>query len=566
MGHVFFYYLIVRKMQTAFYEVIDMKIYVGGSKNIDILPECVRVRLKELAGEKDEFIMGANAGADVLFREFLSKDAKASVNVYIPEDEDVSYDGVNVTHFKPRYDDEDDRRTYEEIFMHGSFVFPDADYSLLKDAEYGLFLWDGESLRTFMNVLEMVWYEKPVEVYLVKTGNIYKIEKAEDLKELVDKPGEDYVGKWDIIHEKYLDMAVSKCMTSKDMRDFYLGSEVYKNTVADMILSSPVSLQEKLEVLDALSVTDDRFYELVLRVCKGERSNWCDGVEGFYYEIHDGLFGYHAEVIRESLNELELKPGESFMLKKVSYIYPAINFKRCETEDLRESSDYETALEFLREYIKQEKISNDSMCWFVLEKRVPVNEPYVGREFDTPYSFYFIKDRPVSFCKNSQRDDGSWYEPPDYFRINMLNLYTPYSTGDIVKIDNRPFDPLTYVLMLENGYDSQGFKAGGRALFRNKEGKWSYHYIQSYRPDNCNYIHNTGFPSYYGLSEYDGELPEEFAVMKELQKTIGGDAAKGKLLLEHLKELEEEEYIIGITDEVINEFAKSDWVNISEEV
>lgn len=63
-----------------------------------------------------------------------------------------------------------------------------------------------------------------------------------------------------------------------------------------------------------------------------------------------------------------------------------------------------------------------------------------------------------------------------------------------------------------------------------------------------------------------GELPEEFAVMKELQKTIGGDAAKGKLLLEHLKELEEEEYIIGITDEVINEFAKSDWVNISEEV
>ena len=33
-----------------------------------------------------------------------------------------------------------------------------------------------------------------------------------------------------------------------------------------------------------------------------------------------------------------------------------------------------------------------------------------------------------------------------------------------------------------------------------------------------------------------------------------------------MKELEEEEYIIGITDEVINEFAKSDWVNISEEV
>ena len=266
-----------------------MKIYVGGSKNIDNLPECVQTRLKELAGEKDEFIIGVNAGADVRLREFLCKEAKASVNVYVPEDDDVSYEDVNVTHFKPRYDDEDKRRTHEK-FMHGSFVFPDADYSLLKDAEYGFFIWDGESLRTFMNILEMVWYKKPVEVYLAKTGNIYKIEKAEDLKELVDKPGEDYVGKWDIIPEKYLDIVVNKCMTSQDMRDFYLGSEVYKNTVADMILFSPVPLQEKREVLDALAVTDDRFYELVLKVCKGERSNWCDGVEGFYHDIHDGLF------------------------------------------------------------------------------------------------------------------------------------------------------------------------------------------------------------------------------------------------------------------------------------
>ena len=106
----------------------------------------------------------------------------------------------------------------------------------------------------------------------------------------------------------------------------------------------------------------------------------------------------------------------------------------------------------LREYIKQEEISDESMCWFVLEKRVPVNEPYAGREFDTPYSFYFVTDRLVSFSKNSQRYDGSWYEHPYYFRNDMLNLYTPYSVGDIVKIDNRPFDPMTFVLMLENGY------------------------------------------------------------------------------------------------------------------
>ena len=83
-----------------------MKIYVGGSKSIDNLPECVQTRLKELAGEKNGFIMGANDGADVLLREFLIKDAKASVNVYVPKEEAVSFEGVNLTYFKPRYDDE----------------------------------------------------------------------------------------------------------------------------------------------------------------------------------------------------------------------------------------------------------------------------------------------------------------------------------------------------------------------------------------------------------------------------------------------------------------------------
>ena len=68
-----------------------MKIYVGGSKNIDNLPECVQTRLKELAGEKNGFIMGANDGADVMLREFLSKDTKTSVNVYVPEDDDVFF-------------------------------------------------------------------------------------------------------------------------------------------------------------------------------------------------------------------------------------------------------------------------------------------------------------------------------------------------------------------------------------------------------------------------------------------------------------------------------------------
>ena len=35
----------------------------------------------------------------------------------------------------------------------------------------------------------------------------------------------------------------------------------------------------------------------------------------------------------------------------------------------------------------------------------------------------------------------------------------------------------------------------------------------------------------------------------------------GSKNIDNLQELEEEEYIIGITDEVINELANSDWVN-----
>ena len=548
-----------------------MIIYAGGSKTIKTIPDSVETRLKELASEGNTFALGTNEGADALLREFLCETVGADVNVYVPEGEDVTYDGAKLTHFKPRF--EDDKFGDFDDFMHGSFVFPDADFKLLESAENGFFIWDGKSFRTFMNIAELVWNKKEAEVYSLKDDNIYKIEKANDLKKLVDKPGEEYTGSWDVLPSEYSRAAVEKCMTSRDMRDFYLKGELPKRIVSDIIMYSPVTLQEKLEVLEALEATDYRLYELVEKVCEGKGSNWCGGVEGLYHDIYLGLFSNPSDKIKEALAELELKSGESFVLKRVDYIYPEKDpenreitklkkdRENCKSTELKEFEDFESAQKYLTEYVEREKIDEESMSWFVLEKRTPVKERFKGRDYDRPYSYYFVSDKLVNFGKNRQTIYGNWYEHSDYLTDKLLNLYTPYSAGDIVQIDNRPFDPLTFALMLENGYEQSNWARGGRALFRTKSGKWSYNQIGSYRPDNCEYFHFTGFPSYYGFSGYDGELPEEFEVLKELQKSIDGDPEKAKLLKEHLTELEEEEYIIGITDEVIKEFAKSDWVN-----
>ena len=542
-----------------------MKIYVSSSENIKAIPEVAKSMLKKLKGENPEFIMGTYPGADEMLRDYLCQELKADVTVYAPEDEEIVASGAyEVKSFKPRFEDEQKIKSNSR-FMHDSFVFSDADYYLLKTAAYGIFLWDGENERIFLNIAEMVWNKRPVEVYSFKDSNIYKIEKPEELKRLVGEPDEHYAARWDIMPLKYYKEAVKKCMISEDMKDFLSEGKASKDTAVDMIIYSPIPLHDKLELLEKMSVVDNRYYELAMKICAGKRSRWCDGVEGLYHDISMGLFGFHAEKLRNALNELKLKPGEIFVLKRVDYIYPEKDFKRCETAELKDFEDYDSAMEFLQKYVNDEKINHESMCWFVLEKRVPVNDENAGREFDSPYSYYFVRDELVSFCKNSQRINGTWYENPKYINTNFLHLYTPYSAGTIVKIDNRPFAPLTYVLMLENGYDDNGVRAGGKALFRTKEGKWTYRSINEFRPDNCNYCHNFGFPSYYGLSRYDGELPEEFLVFKVLQKALDGDTKKAELLMERLEEMEEEEYIIGITDDVINEFAKSDWVNDEKE-
>ena len=117
-----------------------MKIYVSSSENIKAIPEVVKSRLKELKGDNPEFITGTYPGADELLRDYLCQELKADVTVYAPEDEEiVASEAYELKSVKPRFEDEQKRKSNRE-FMHESFVFSDADYYLLKSAEYGIFL------------------------------------------------------------------------------------------------------------------------------------------------------------------------------------------------------------------------------------------------------------------------------------------------------------------------------------------------------------------------------------------------------------------------------------------
>ena len=588
-----------------------MKIYIGGCESVKNIPVAAEERIIELAEKKGKvFIAGFKTEIDKLFINIISaingKDGDPVI-VYIEdesmpvesdhgeyEDDDAEpgkavrksrVDEDYIVRIPPRFS------RVDKIIYRDMFKFPADDRAMLKDADRGLFVWDGRDQRIFMNILELVFCKKPVEVVL---GNeLIKIDEPEDLRRLVPEPGGSYTRTWDNMPEDLYQKTVKEVVPSEYMRDFLLSySSAPKDTVIDLILSSPVSIIKKLEILKDLSITDDEQNEMIDKVCKGRRSNWCEGVEGLSHDIHTGLIKKHVNALSEVLDGLNAAAGEFFVLKRIYHRYPdekAGSFFEAENKDqkdmpgwmkgekynryerLGEFTDYDTAKALLKDYIKNENITLDSLCWFKLEKWTPnpdyraVDKPGVakvlvhgkGEEFNNPYNYYFISEELIYFSKNSQRKDGTWYENNDYFDNDMLNLPAPYKAGDIVKIDCRPFAPVTFALMLEDGTTESTFHCGGRGLFRTHTNKWKPHFFYCYHP----FTGRKSFSSYYGVSEFTGELPEEYIIFKELQEMIGGDAQKAKNLLLHIMNLEETDFSDGITDEEFSRLLETDWVN-----
>ncbi len=383
-----------------------------------------------------------------------------------------------------------------------------------------MIFWDGKERTGFLKIAEKIEGGETVEIRAAD-GSVKTVSTFADLRKLLPLRNEQT----ELSPQEYEEV-LQTFMPSEEMREHLLQEEPGRAQMIGMILGSPVSLAAKAALCRRLSARDDVLHQVLNRLEDENRSHnpeagWLLAME------EEQSFSRHAENIQTALDELALKSGEILLFNEAWFDEETME------EDTAGASvpflSLDAALGYLRAEMQEEGWGGDSTCWTVLEKWVP------GRngEMEHTYNYYLIRDEIVLFEKLERDEHDAWFWHPGIHKNSGksmdLNLSVPYQPGDIVKVDCRPFTPVSYVLLLEVGSDCCGVSC----LYRTHDGYWDTgalkhrHFMESYPYPPL-------LSPLYRIASYGGYLTREGRLMKTVQRYIGGSMEKGRHLWEEI--------------------------------
>ena len=131
-----------------------MKIVLGGSRNLNQVPNEVAQRLDAWMESGAEFLIGDASGIDSALQQYLKRGNYASVVVY------TAADSVRNNHADWPFELVETGLKSKSAARH---TIKDRRMTELADA--GLMLWDQESIGTLANILDLARHGKDVTVY-----------------------------------------------------------------------------------------------------------------------------------------------------------------------------------------------------------------------------------------------------------------------------------------------------------------------------------------------------------------------------------------------------------------
>lgn len=153
------------------------RVFIGGSRKLSKLNEEIQVRLDGVLASSLEVLIGDANGADKAVQTYLAGKGYKNVTLYCSGDECRN----NVGNWTTRH-----VRTASAIkdFEH----YSQKDKEMAREADYGLFLWDGESRGTLENIRRMVEQGKTSLVYLSGSRTFITVRSSQDLRSLPSTP------------------------------------------------------------------------------------------------------------------------------------------------------------------------------------------------------------------------------------------------------------------------------------------------------------------------------------------------------------------------------------------
>jgi len=132
-----------------------IKAFLSGSRSIDALSEAVRGRLDRILEEGATILVGDAQGADKAFQRYLADQGYERVVVYCSgnrrRNNVANWETANIP---------------VEPGLKGREFYAVKDREMARDADRGLILWDGKSLGSIQNAIELLERGKPSTVFL----------------------------------------------------------------------------------------------------------------------------------------------------------------------------------------------------------------------------------------------------------------------------------------------------------------------------------------------------------------------------------------------------------------
>ena len=264
-----------------------------------------------------------------------------------------------------------------------------------------------------------------------------------------------------LVENNNKEVLIKRYFRSKEMQEYLCAEDLSNREMADIILGSADSLEDKLQfVKDYL---DDEENKKVIGFLSEAIDNWKE-------EDNPSVFLLTTKWLDEDI--LEEKSGVCGIFRNSSQI---IEFIKREKEEETEEGE-----EPFEEWYEAEK--------WILNEEGEYEKAYSYTLIDTTVCFfakYIFNEKLKSYLHVSGLLD------PDLFDSRLqessdLNLPIPYEVGDLIKIDCEPFAPVIPALIVEklDNHDC----CGVQILCRNEDGtyntsalKHSHMFVDNYR-------------------------------------------------------------------------------------
>ena len=145
-------------------------VFIGGSRRIARLNDAIRARVQNIVNEGMTIVIGDANGADKAIQKILDEAGYRNVVVYFSGGVCRNNIGNWETH-----------QVSPGNGKRGFWFYAAKDIAMSRVADYGFMIWDGESVGTVHNVLNMLGGGKLVVVYFAPEKAVRNFERQLDL-------------------------------------------------------------------------------------------------------------------------------------------------------------------------------------------------------------------------------------------------------------------------------------------------------------------------------------------------------------------------------------------------